>query len=252
MCEFFSCIVTKTKDVFYHDNSNCHDEIISHYKLNDGVDGQLRQLFARVEITPPNGDVFQPVEKWNFRIDETVLLNWFTEKHKKSCMVVLENYLSKYLILDQTVEEIREGRYWLKNSTVKSMRDNSTVEFMYDNSTIEHMQDNSTVKYLHDNSTVESMEDNSTVEFMQANSTVKSMRNNSTVEYMRDNSTIESMYDNSTVEYMRDNSTIESMYDNSKLKWREENEKINKAILGDIPQFRENKPEYSGYMITAY
>ena len=202
MCNFFSCIITKPRKVFYCEDSDNHSEIISKYKLDDSPKGHLLQRFAKIEITPPDNDVFKPIEEWNFRIDDTEP-EWWTKAHESACMSALRKYLDKHLIVDKTVKEIKEGRYWLKNSTVESM---------YDNSTVKSMSANSTVKSMYANSTVEYMYDNSTVEYMYANSTVEYMYDNSTVEYMYDNSTVESMYANSTVKSMYDNSIAIDRY----------------------------------------
>ena len=74
MCEFKSFIVTKSGVVLYNHQSS-HESIIRQfadkYDLRDYILDPERLLFARVEITPPNRDVFEKdLSKWNFKIDQ--------------------------------------------------------------------------------------------------------------------------------------------------------------------------------------
>jgi hypothetical protein len=197
MCQFFSCVITKPKKVFYSEVSDSHEDIIKENNLDDSENGKLRELFCRIEVLPPNGDVFADFSLWKLIVDEKKKPSWFTDKHENACMIVAKKVVDKFVLVDKTVQEIKEGKYYLKNSTVKSMYDSSTVEYMYGLSTVKSMYDSSTVKSMSGSSTVEYMYGLSTVEYMSGSSTVKSMYGSSTVKSMSDSSTVKSMYDSS-------------------------------------------------------
>jgi hypothetical protein len=193
MCQFFSCVITKPKKVFYSEVSDSHEDIIKANNLDDSENGKLRELFCRIEVLPPNGDVFADFSLWKLRVDEQEKPTWFTNKHEDACMIVAKKVIDKFVLIDKTVQEIKEGKYYLKNST---------VEYMSGSSTVKYMSGSSTVKFMYDSSTVESMYGSSTVEYMSGSSTVKYMSGSSTVKSMSESSTVKFMYDSSTVEYM--------------------------------------------------
>ena len=66
MCKAFSAIVKKNGDVLWKMGLDSHEDIIGGANLSDK---QLPPDFARVEITPNNGDYLNP-DRWNFRLDE--------------------------------------------------------------------------------------------------------------------------------------------------------------------------------------
>jgi hypothetical protein len=197
MCQFFSCVITKPKKVFYSEVSDSHEDIIKENNLDDSENGKLRELFCRIEVLPPNGDVFADFSLWKLIVDEKKKPSWFTDKHENACMIVAKKVIDKFVLVDKTVQEIKEGKYYLKNSTVKSM---------YGSSTVKSMSGSSTVKYMYGSSTVKSMSGSSTVKYMYDSSTVEYMYGSSTVKYMSDSSTVVSMYNSSTVESMSDSS----------------------------------------------
>jgi len=211
MCQFFSCVITKPKKVFYSEVSDSHEDIIKENNLNDSENGKLRELFCRIEVLPPNGDVFADFSLWKLSVDEKKKPSWFTDKHENACMIVAKKVIDKFVLVDKTVQEIKEGKYYLKNSTVKSMYGSSTVKSMSGSSTVKYMYDSSTVEYMYGSSTVKYMSDSSTVVSMYNSSTVVSMYNSSTVESMYDSSTVGYMYGSSTVKCMSGSSTVESM-----------------------------------------
>jgi len=184
MCQFFSCVITKPKKVFYSELSDSHEDIIKSNNLDDSENGKLRELFCRIEILPPNGDVFADFSLWKLRVDEKEKPSWFTDKHEEACMIVAKKVIDKFVLIDKTVQEIKEGKYYLKNSTIKYMTDSSTIKSMYGSSTVERMSGSSTVKYMTDSSTVKYMTDSSTVKSMSGSSTVERMYGSSTVERM--------------------------------------------------------------------
>ena len=62
MCNFKSFIITKSGDILHTKKDNSHETIIEEnkkkYDLRDETIDPKKLLFARVEIIPPNGDIF--------------------------------------------------------------------------------------------------------------------------------------------------------------------------------------------------
>jgi hypothetical protein len=236
MCNFFSCIVLKDGQVIWDAGIDSHEELIKIAQVEDKTSDPAKLTFARVEIIPPDNNVFEDdVKKWTLRIDQSITPNWWSKDHEKACYQSLKKCLSVVIIKGQEIDEInnKHGLYIkdstiqvIKNSIIKNMANstvnvmwaNSTVNVMWENSTVNVMWANSTVKAMRENSTVKEMRENSTVNEMWANSTVNVMWENSTVNVMWENSTVKEMWANSTVNEMRENSTVNVMWENSTVK----------------------------------
>lgn len=269
MCHFFSCIVTKSGDVLQLDNSDSHEDIIEKYKdsydLYDTFSEPHLLKFARVEITPPNNDVFAPLTEWNFNIDQSITPTWFTDVDKENCFKVLKAFLEKSLIIGKEIDTLDCGRYWIKDSkigyvkgsaivkrlsgksSIRALRDSAMVEYMGDTSTIQYMCDFSKVRTASDSTTIENMSEHSLIESlcqgarvfnMEAFSRITSMWNNSSVETMYNHASICSMhYDakvsamrgNSNINHMHHDSIVENMYDRSTISHMYDDSKV-KAI----------------------
>ena len=218
MCEFYSCIVTKTGNVLDSEMSDSHEHIIKENNLKD--DKIINRTWCRIEITPPNFKFDAPLNEWNYRIDEPENIDWHTEKHKKAVLIALKKQLENNCLINKTVEEINNQKIKIMyNSTISEMYGNSTISLMFGNSTISQMYGNSTISEMYGNSTISKMYDNSIISQMYDNSTISEMYYNSTISQMYGNSTISKMYDNSTISKMYDNSTISEMCGNSTVRY---------------------------------
>jgi len=194
MCNFFSCIVLKDGQVIWDAGIDSHEELIKIAKVEDKTSDPAKLTFARVEIIPPNNDVFEDdVKKWTLRIDQSITPGWWSKDHKKACYQSLKKCLSVVIIKGQEIDEInnKQGLY-IKDSTIQVIK-NSIIKSM-GNSTVKEMGGNSTVKVMWENSTVKEMGGNSTVNMMGGNSTVNMMWENSTVNMMGENSTVKAVY----------------------------------------------------------
>jgi hypothetical protein len=103
MCKAFSAIVTKNGDVLWKMGVDSHEEIIRLHNLSDK---QLPPDFARVEITPKNGNYLFP-DTWVFRLDERATPEWwspayqvFAEEAREKWYSELEKMLNKKQIIN--------------------------------------------------------------------------------------------------------------------------------------------------------
>ena len=188
MCNFFSCLVGKDKKVAWREDVDSHENLISigypGYKDDDHriLFGDTSMMpFARVEVTPINGDVFSPVKTWQFKIDQAITPQWWTIDHEKAAKEALKKCLSRVLIVGQEIDRLenRNGIFMkdskievVVNCTVRAMRGSSTVSEMRGSSTVREMRGSSTVRAMWDSSTVRDMWDSSAVGEMRDSSTV--------------------------------------------------------------------------------
>ena len=83
MCRFFSCLVTKTADVLWEQDTDSHEDLVQQFKINDTKPIELR-TFVRVEVVPPNNDYKIDISKWDVGVDEpNTIPDWWGTKHKR-------------------------------------------------------------------------------------------------------------------------------------------------------------------------
>jgi hypothetical protein len=167
MCNFLSLIVTKDGDVFYDETTDSHEKIISDHKLIDDTNDKYKRQFVRVEITPPDNNVFKPVSEWNFKIDEGETPLWWRAGLEKASRAVCTDYVNKIVFENKDGIEIKSGRAFVKKCSTVKAYGSSTVNAYgssavnaYDSSTV-NAYDSSTVTAC-DSSTVKAC-DSSTV-----------------------------------------------------------------------------------------
>ena len=167
MCNFKSMIVTKDGSILHINGEDSHENIIDHFKNeHDLMDEDIEPknlLFARVEITPPDNDVFEKdLKKWKFRIDQNITPTWFKKSLEKKCFEELENVLSEIIIDGQNIDliENKNGLY-IRNSEIKVIK-NSQVGELWENSQVGELRENSKVGVLWGNSRIEVYSSNAT------------------------------------------------------------------------------------------
>ena len=76
MCSPASMIITKN-DVLYSVPSNSHEITVRENNLDDST---TQPNFVRIEITPPNNDYSQPLDKWIYSVDQDFLPGWYVKE----------------------------------------------------------------------------------------------------------------------------------------------------------------------------
>ena len=221
MCNFFSCIVTENGDVLFDPISNSHEIIISNnaknFDLSDDTADPAELKFARVEILPPNDDVFQPVDKWDFTIDQRIIPAWWSEFHKKQAYDCLNTFLDSVLLKDKKIQELSTGRYWVKDCQIAELKGNVLIVKMLGSSQVGEMRDSSQIREMWGSSQVDMMWDSSQVGEMWESSWVGMMRKSSQVGEMRESSQVGVMWESSQVGEMLGSSQVDMMWDSSQV-----------------------------------
>ena len=153
MCKFFSCCVDKKGHVYWEPGVNNHHEIVEIFKLKDDTDNQQELKFARVEIKPKDGDIFNKnIDNWGLRIDEDIIPEWFSPMHEKHCFNALEKCLDDCVFSDVTISKIKDKKgLYFKNVVVQEMSGSSVVQRMYDSSVVQRMYGSSTCMVYSEN-----------------------------------------------------------------------------------------------------
>jgi hypothetical protein len=238
MCNFFSCILKRNGDVLSLPYSDSHDDIIEENKLDDSSPiGSNARNWMRVEIQPPNGDVFEKnIKNWKISIDEQIKEEWYMRNQIEFDNIlwdILRKELKKVIIVDRCVHKVVNMRVFLgRNGIVKNVSNNGIVENVQDNGIVENVQDNGIVKnvkdngiveYVRDNGIVENVQDNGTVEYVRGNGTVKYVRGNGTVKYILGNGIVRNVRDNGIVDYVQDNGIVDYVRDNGIVEYVRDN-----------------------------
>ena len=229
MCNFFSLIMLKNGDVIWEAGVDSHEDLIAKVpSLKDDTADPKKLRFARVEITPPNADVFEKdLKKWQLRIDQSITPAWWDTDCQKACYTALKACLAEVIIDGQEIGALEnKNGLWIRdsqikiltNSQVRVLRDNSQVGELMENSQVRVLWGNSQVGELRDNSQVRVLMDNSQVGVLRDNSQVRVLWGNSQVGELRDNSQVGVLWGNSQVGELRDNSQVRVLRDNSQVR----------------------------------
>ena len=136
MCNFWSAIITKNGDVLYDNMTDSHEDIVQKYKLDDSIIEVDKRDFVRIEILPPDGDVFnKELATWEFKIDELEAPKWLKNRHEKSARKMFEKVYHERIFDSVKNAVIKLSRAIIRNSSVEA-RGNSSVE-AWENSSVE-------------------------------------------------------------------------------------------------------------------
>ena len=152
MCNFFSGIVTKDK-TYAGWETDSHEDLIKAAKLDDTTNNPN---FVRVEFVPKDGDIFNHnSDNWVLKVDQDFKPEWFTEKFAKSEMRKnLENFVKERFIVDREVDEIKTGRWFLKNGIIRKLCGDAKVGEMRETSQVGVMMGTSQVGVMWETSQV--------------------------------------------------------------------------------------------------
>jgi len=96
MCQAFSCLITKSKKVYWKVGEDSHDELQGMFvkkdkELQDDKDAP-DNTFARIEIVPKKGYLF-PDKGWKFQIDERVKPSFWNKTYEKPCWLAHKKWM---------------------------------------------------------------------------------------------------------------------------------------------------------------
>ena len=110
MCEAFSCIVDiDAKRVTWKFGVDAHCELVALGGYKDDTADPRKMLFAKIEITPKNGDYLNP-DEWVYRVDESTAPMWIGRKHEEACRkahTLWLRQLDKFIIRHPMIDPLK-------------------------------------------------------------------------------------------------------------------------------------------------
>ena len=175
MCMFKSMLLLKDK--VFCPNYDSHEDMINETGMEHGP---MRENFVRVEITPPYDDLTVPIDKWEYKVDQDYLPEWYVEEvDKPRCFDALKAWAVKHILVGQDVPEVKQGEFvvlvncntgivkgtvqkvW--GGTVQKVRGGGTVQEVLDGGTVQKVW-GGTVQKVWDGGTVQKVRGGGTVQ----------------------------------------------------------------------------------------
>lgn len=78
MCKFKSGIILKNKIELAPQDNESHSDLLDLLGIAD-TRFNASKVFVRAELTPPDGDIVVPIEKWNYNVDQDITPDWYDE-----------------------------------------------------------------------------------------------------------------------------------------------------------------------------
>jgi len=91
MCKAFSAIVLESGKVLWQMGIDSHDDLLRKFGI---ADKDIKPNFARIEISPDNGNYLKP-DKWTFKLDEQVVPPWWNPIYEKYAHDAHKEWLKK-------------------------------------------------------------------------------------------------------------------------------------------------------------
>ena len=231
MCMFKSMLLLKDK--VFCPNYDSHEDMINETGMEHGP---MRENFVRVEITPPDDDLTVPIDKWEYKVDQDYLPEWYVEEvDKPRCFDALKAWAVKHILVGQDVPEVKQGEFvvlvncntgivkgtvqkvWggtvqkVRGGTVQKVR-GGTVQEVW-GGTVQKVRAGGTVQKVRAGGTVQEVWAGGTVQAVRAGGTVQEVRSGGTVQKVRAGGTVQAVWAGGTVQEVRGGGTVQEVRD---------------------------------------
>ena len=221
MCMFKSMLLLKDK--VFCPNYDSHEDMINETGMEHGP---MRENFVRVEITPPYDDLTVPIDKWEYKVDQDYLPEWYVEEvDKPRCFDALKAWAVKHILIGQEVPEVKQDEFVMLvncntgivkgtvkevlGGTVQEVRAGGTVQEVRAGGTVQEVWDGGTVQKVRAGGTVQAVWAGGTVQAVRAGGTVQKVRAGGTVQKVRAGGTVQAVRDGGTVQKVRAGGTVQ-------------------------------------------
>lgn len=118
MCKPASFVLTK-ENVYWSLKSDSHENILAEHYLREKIGENINIL--RVEISPSDGDIFSPTDRWEFSYDQDIMPEWAdADRDERRARAALKDWASARVFDGVEDLEIRDGRsVFMRNSSAK-------------------------------------------------------------------------------------------------------------------------------------
>ena len=202
MCMFKSMLLLKDK--VFCPNYDSHEDMINETGMEHGP---MRENFVRVEITPPDDDLTVPIDKWEYKVDQDYLPEWYVEEvDKPRCFDALKAWAVKHILVGQDVPEVKQGEFvalvncntGIVKGTVREVR-GGTVQEVWGGGTVQKVR-GGTVQKVWGGGTVQEVRAGGTVQKVWGGGTVQEVWAGGTVQKVRDGGTVQEVWAGGTVQ----------------------------------------------------
>ena len=114
MCKLKSGLILK--DRVFIPEYDSHSDMLEELKIKD-TKANAERLFVRAELSPKDGDVFSPVDTWEFNVDQDIVPEWFVKEVDKERMVTaVKEWANTHIFVGVNNLKIESGKgYYLKD-----------------------------------------------------------------------------------------------------------------------------------------
>jgi hypothetical protein len=130
MCKAFSCIIHKNKKVTWKFGVDSHEDLIKLAGYEDDKSEAHELLFARVEISPKDGNYLDPEVPYIFKLDEKQKPSWWSDSYENKCWDAQEQWLKKLnsiLVRKQIINPFQIAPPKITEAHIKLVRDWASV-----------------------------------------------------------------------------------------------------------------------------
>ena len=208
MCRLKSGLILKNR-VFVPEYDS-HTDMLEELGIEDNY-LNANKTFVRVELSPPNGDVFSDIDTWELNVDQDITPKWYDEDtYKPQVVEAVKAWAKDHIHIDVDDLKISTGRnHYIKNCKAVNIYGSATVKYICGSATVKYICGSATVKYIYGSATVENICDSATVKYIYGSATVKYICGSATVKYICGSATVKYIYDNATVENICNSATVE-------------------------------------------
>ena len=205
MCMFKSMLLLKDK--VFCPNYDSHEDMINETGMEHGP---MRENFVRVEITPPDDDLTVPIDKWEYKVDQDYLPEWYVEEvDKPRCFDALKAWAVKHILVGQDVPEVKQGEFvvlvncntGIVKGTVQEVR-GGTVQEVWDGGTVQKVWGGGTVQKVYGGGTVQKV----------WGGTVQEVLGGGTVQKVLDGGTVQKVWGGGTVQEVLGGGTVQKVW----------------------------------------
>lgn len=117
MCRFKSGIQLKHRNVLAPIENESHSDLLRNMKIEDNKYNATSK-FVRAELIPPDDNIAANIEKWEYRVDQDIVPDWFKldrEKYEQSFREDVKCWLKENLNIEyvggKSWTYVKDGEY---------------------------------------------------------------------------------------------------------------------------------------------
>lgn len=99
MGKFKSGIILKNKIELAPQGNESYSDLLVSLGIDDTT-FNASKVFIRAELTPPDGDIAVPIEKWNYNVDQDITPDWYDEdptRYENEFRVAVDTWIKENL-----------------------------------------------------------------------------------------------------------------------------------------------------------